>query len=328
MGRGGWFVCVRSQSRPSSTHLRKGHSEWRRLGGTCRGLAGPRYSLYVRVTGKVSRRFRSSVIVSHGLPQYPSVARGDVLRGSGQCPPQTHAAIRHLTRSRPNCRTLGSISCRLLSLLHRDGPPTCLYANPARDVARSGNFRPAAPVPTRSSESVGGNACPSACPLCSRGTICPETLATERPEARRVPTGHLASRANTSRRVAVRALVLPISARPPKSVAGIRVCAVLRDTPPSLERLVARNRPAPAAAAFRHRATRPHAGDLPNTWGAFVQIPDGRRAKVLLHPIMQIQRGIWRDLHPDLPGRSPGHCKAASRQYGRSATPHSRSLAD
>lgn len=89
LGRWGWFDCVRSQSRPSSTHLRKGHSEWRRLGGTCRGLAGPRYSLYVRVTGKVSRRFRSSVVVSHGLPLYPSVDRGDLLRGIGQSVPDT-----------------------------------------------------------------------------------------------------------------------------------------------------------------------------------------------------------------------------------------------
>ncbi len=84
LGRWGLFVCVRSQSRPSSTHLRKGHSEWRRLGGTCRGLAGPRYSLYVRAPRKVSRRFRSSVVVSHGLPLYPSVDRGDLLRGIGQ----------------------------------------------------------------------------------------------------------------------------------------------------------------------------------------------------------------------------------------------------
>ena len=89
LGRWGWFVCVRSQSRPSSTHLRKGHSEWRRLGGTCRGPAGPRYSLYVRVTGKVSRRFRSSVVVSHGLPLYPSVVRCDLLRGIGQSVPDT-----------------------------------------------------------------------------------------------------------------------------------------------------------------------------------------------------------------------------------------------
>lgn len=84
LGRWGWFVCVRSQSRPSSTHLRKCHSEWRRLGGTCRGLAGPRYPLYLRVPGNVSRRFRSSVVVSHGLPLYPSVVRCDLLRGFGQ----------------------------------------------------------------------------------------------------------------------------------------------------------------------------------------------------------------------------------------------------
>jgi hypothetical protein len=94
LGRWGWFVCVRSQSRPSSTHLRKCHSEWRRLGGTCRGLAGPRYSLYVRVTGKVSRRFRSSVVVSHGLPLYPSVDRGDLLRGIGQSVPDARCRPR------------------------------------------------------------------------------------------------------------------------------------------------------------------------------------------------------------------------------------------
>lgn len=89
LGRWGWFVCVRSQSRSSSTHLRKGHSEWRRLGGTCRGLAGPRYTLYLRVPEKASRRFRSSVVVSHGLPLYPSVDRDDLLRGIGQSVPDT-----------------------------------------------------------------------------------------------------------------------------------------------------------------------------------------------------------------------------------------------
>lgn len=93
MGRWGWFVCVRSQSRPSSTHLRKGHSEWRRLGGTCRGLAGPRHSLYVRVPRKVSRRFRSSVVASHGPPLYPSVDPSDLLRGVGQSVPD--AQCRH-----------------------------------------------------------------------------------------------------------------------------------------------------------------------------------------------------------------------------------------
>lgn len=89
LGRWGWFVCVRSQSRPSSTHLRKCHAEWRRLGGTCRGLAGPRHPLYVRVPGKVSRRFRSSVDVSHGLPLYPFVVRGDLSHGIGQSVPDT-----------------------------------------------------------------------------------------------------------------------------------------------------------------------------------------------------------------------------------------------
>jgi hypothetical protein len=93
LGRGGWFVCVRSQSRPSSTHLRKGHSEWRRLGGTCRGLEGPRYSLYVRVPRKVSHRFPSFVVVRHGLPLYPSVDRGNLLRGIGQSVPD--ALCRH-----------------------------------------------------------------------------------------------------------------------------------------------------------------------------------------------------------------------------------------
>lgn len=84
LGRWGWFDCLRGQARPSPTQLRKCHAEWRRLGGTCRGLAGPRYPLYLRVPGKVSHRFRSSVVVSHGLPLYPSVDRGDLLRGIGQ----------------------------------------------------------------------------------------------------------------------------------------------------------------------------------------------------------------------------------------------------
>lgn len=45
-------------------------------------------------------------------------------------------------------------------------------------------------------------ACPSVGSLCGRKAICPENLANERPEARRVSTGHLASAGRGSRRAA------------------------------------------------------------------------------------------------------------------------------
>lgn len=44
------------------------------------------------------------------------------------------------------------------------------------------------------------NACPSVCSLCGRKTICPEKMAIERAEARRVPTGHLVLDRAKSRR--------------------------------------------------------------------------------------------------------------------------------
>lgn len=43
------------------------------------------------------------------------------------------------------------------------------------------------------------NACPSVRSLCGRKTICPDKMAIERPEARKVPTGHLASPESTTR---------------------------------------------------------------------------------------------------------------------------------
>jgi hypothetical protein len=52
-------------------------------------MRDPRYPLYLRVPGKVSHRFRSSVVVSHGLPLHPSVDPVDLLRGIGQSFPDT-----------------------------------------------------------------------------------------------------------------------------------------------------------------------------------------------------------------------------------------------
>ncbi len=215
LGRWGWFVCVRSQSRPSSTHLRKGHSEWRRLGGTCRGLAGPRHSLYVRVPRKVSRRFRSSVVASHGPPLYPSVDPSDLLRRTGQCGPKCTFRRRASNPFAGGFPNMWVISCRFPSWPVRKGLPVSLYAISRKAVARitwsvprlhtpSSDSLSATPVPISAGEvrSVRVNACRSVCSLCGRMTICPEKLATERPEARRVHTGHLASRSLVSRRKA------------------------------------------------------------------------------------------------------------------------------
>ena len=149
MGRWGWFVCVRSQSRPPSTHLRKGHSEWRRLGGTCRGLAGPRYPLYLRVPGKVSHRFRSSVVVSHGLPLYPSVDRGDLSRGIGQSVADTlcrHKAPNPFAGRLTNPR---EIFLQIQSFPVHACPRSCLYANWAGLVLENGKPRPPATYAVR-----------------------------------------------------------------------------------------------------------------------------------------------------------------------------------
>jgi len=231
---------------------------------------------------------------------------------------QAHSAIEHLTRSRPNCRTPGSFSCRFLSWPVREGPPASLYASPARDVARNTRSVPrlhtpssgslSAPPASMSAGVIGAvrvNACPSECFLCSRKTICPEHLATERPDARRVPTSHLASEARTSRRDAVGAPVLPASARQPKGVAGNRVCAVLRDTPPSFAAICREEPACPCRSRIAPLSFQPIRGRSAEYLGRFrADSCDGPRARVLLHPIVQIKRGIWRDLHPDLPGRT------------------------
>lgn len=73
--------------------------------------------------------------------------------------------------------------------------------------------------------------------------------------------------------------MLPMSARPPKSVARNRVPVVVRHglrSPVPLCRLrqsVARNRPTRATGAFRHRAPNPFAGGFPNARSVFLQIP-------------------------------------------------------
>lgn len=145
--------------------------------------------------------FLSSCVMAC-VPQYLSDVLGDLSRGSGQFVPKTRSAIEHLTRSRRNCRTPESFSCRFLSWPVRERPPACLYAIPGRVVAPSGNLRHATPVPKRVSGSVAVNACPSMCSLCSRKAICTGNLGTERREARKVPAGHLASVSLRSRRPA------------------------------------------------------------------------------------------------------------------------------
>lgn len=214
LGRWGWLDCVRSQSRPSSTHLRKGHSEWRRLGGTFRGLAGPRYSLYVRVTGKVSRRFRSSVVVSHGLPLYPSVVRGDLLRGIGQSVPD--AARRHrapnpfaggFTNRREILLQIPVIACPCVSA----NMPLCKLAG-----ACAGTRQAVSPATyaverfavrqARADFGWGGRVSarrrmpPLCVPYAAEGPSAHRIWRRSAPEARRVPTGHLASQHGSSRR--------------------------------------------------------------------------------------------------------------------------------
>lgn len=147
------------------------------------------------------------------VPQYLSDSLGDLSRRSGQFVPKVHSAIEHLTRSRLTYRTPESFSCRFLSWPVRQRPPVSLYAIPARAVSRKTRSVPRLHTPSRGSLSampaaipagVSGSvrviACPSDSPLCSRKAICPENLATERPDASSVPTGHLVLDRAKSRR--------------------------------------------------------------------------------------------------------------------------------
>lgn len=210
IGLGGWFGCVRRRVRLYITHLRESHVAWRRLGRTFRGVEDLGAPYICATPDKCRARSCSCRRASWPVvPQYLSVVHGDLSRGSGQFVPKTHSAIEHLTRSRRNCRTPESFSCRFLSWPVRERPPACLYAISGRDVVRSGKIRTAGPVPTRVSRSVGVKACRSLCSICSRRTMCPGNLATEHPEGRRVPTGHLASAARPPRRAARTSRLMP-----------------------------------------------------------------------------------------------------------------------
>lgn len=159
---------------------------------------------------------RGIVFLSSGVmlcvPQYLSDVLGDLSRGSGQFVLNTHPAIEQLTRSRLTYRTPESFSCRFLSWPVRERPPACLYAISGRAVARTTRSFPRLHTPSSDSPSatpgatpvgVVGSvrviACPPMCSLCSRKAICPENLATECPEARKVLSSHLASRSLGSR---------------------------------------------------------------------------------------------------------------------------------
>lgn len=142
------------------------------------------------------------VVLRHGLPLYPSFARGDLLRGTGQSVPMAQFAIEHLPRSRAISQTFGAFSCKFLSWPVRGGPTASLYANPARAVAR--NTRCVPPRHTPSSGSLSATPVPGAAgsarviarpsdsPLCSRGAICPATVCQRRLEH---ASAHRSSRA-------------------------------------------------------------------------------------------------------------------------------------
>ena len=152
------------------------------------------------------------------VPQYLSAVLGDLSRGSGQFVPKTRSAIEHLTRSRAVSRTCGSFSCRFLSWPVREGLPVSLLCKSGKGCGAKHSVNPpgyirrlALPCPACSRRfrpgwqgQCGSSHAPPVCSLCGRGTICPENLATERPEARRVPTGHLVSNSWASRRDRVR----------------------------------------------------------------------------------------------------------------------------
>lgn len=74
---GGWIDCVRGQVRRPPTQLRKSRAEWRDL----QGIGATRQPLYLRVPGKLSRRFGVCVIFCQGLHLYPSAGPADLLRG-------------------------------------------------------------------------------------------------------------------------------------------------------------------------------------------------------------------------------------------------------
>lgn len=148
------------------------------------------------------------------VPQYLSDVHANLSRGTGQRAPQVHSAIEHLTRLRAVSRMHGSFSCRFLSWAVREGPPACLYAISARAVSRMTRSVPRLPKPSSGSLSAGaggdsgwggrvsaGHRIPLyVFPMQPKGHLPGET-GSRAPEARKVPTGHLASSASASRRV-------------------------------------------------------------------------------------------------------------------------------
>lgn len=202
------------------------------------------------------------VVVRHGLsPPVPlcrspqSVARNRPIRAEGA---SRHRASNPFAAELPN--TWGIFVQNPLMACPRRSSCIPLMQIP-RDVARNTRSVPrlhtpsngslsatSAPIPAGVVGSVRVIARPSGRSLCSAETIYPETLATVRPEARRVPTGHLAPKARTSPRDAVRTSVLPISARARKSVAPIPQFCRRESWPAPLPlcrslRSVARDRP-------------------------------------------------------------------------------------
>ena len=163
--------------------------------------------------GKSVARDRVPVVVRHGLSppvllcrSRQSVARNRRIRAADAFP------IEHLTRSRAVSRVHESFSCRFLSSLVGERPPDPFmlfrlglwlesHGEPSRLHTPCRDSLSATPVPISYGVvgSVRVNACPSVRSLCSRKTICPEKMAIERPEARRVPTGHLAFGRHASR---------------------------------------------------------------------------------------------------------------------------------
>lgn len=121
------------------------------------------------------------------VPQYLSDVHTNPSRGSGQFVPTMHSAIEHLTRSRRNCRTPESFSCRFLSWPVRERPPACLYAISARAVSRMTRSAPRLHTPSNGSLSAMPAAIPAGVAGSGPSTHAPLCVpyAAERPSARR-----------------------------------------------------------------------------------------------------------------------------------------------
>lgn len=179
------------------------------LAGVLRDLGTP-YMCVCPEKCRTDSRVLSSCVMA--CPCTPLSIAAICCAGSASPSPTLCAAIEHLTRSRAISRIPERFSCRFQSPPVRACPRSCLYANWVGLVLEHASRvlgyirRPVAPCPPRPrrfrlrySGSVLVNERPCGGSLCGHGAICPEIVITKRPDACRVPTGHLAFGRHDSR---------------------------------------------------------------------------------------------------------------------------------